>query len=305
MTHVHRIRVPQAEPKEYTSLGFQRHLWGFLHKGGQEAFRLRVERRSRAGGGIPRWLKDASEIEFLGYEDQRCELLFTAPLLGDVMEADDRRPLFEPAWKQDQTILELLEDSIIDALSPKPEGEWLDDGLLDTIEGELKSMFRRFPSLSWENGRTIDVNQDSLPRFAALRRSTPPKQQCRVTGKLEAIRHSDHAFALVIDDGRTIRGVAPPEQDERLQGHWGKRVLVQGEAVFRPSGSLLRVEARQIEAAEERDAVWSCIPQPLFSAAELQHYSEPQSRSGVRSTFGKWPGDETDEQILAAMRAMR
>ena len=306
MTHLHRIRLPElTPPSEYKSLGFQRNLWAFLYKGSQEAFRLRVEGRSKATGGLPKWLKHASEIEFLGYNDDRRELHFTAPRLGDVMTADDRQPLFQASWDREQSILEVLEDSIHDAVSPAPSGEWLDDGLLHTLEDELKAIFGRFPTLSWENGRSLDVSGETLPRFAALRSRTPQPQECRVTGKLESIRHSTHAFALLLDDGSTVRGIAAPEQDDNLKGHWGKRVLVLGQAIFRPSRDLLRVEARKIEAAEERDDVWSFTPQPLFPDAELKTYSQPQSKSGVRSTFGKWPGDESDEQILAALRGLK
>lgn len=306
MTHLHRIRLPElTQPHEYRSIGFQRSLWAFLHKGSQEAFRLRVEGRSRAAGNLPKWLKHASEIEFLGYEEERKELLFTAPKLGAVMEADDRQPLFPPSWTRDQSILEVLEDSIHDAVSASPTGEWLDDGLLRTLEEELKPMLGRFPKLSWENGRSVDVSEQTLPRFAALRTRTPQPQECRVVGKLEAIRHSTHAFMLVLDDGTKVRGIAAPEQDEKLKGHWGERVLVLGQAVFRPSMDLLRVDAREIEAAEERDDVWSFAPKPLFPEAELKACTQPQSKSGVRSTFGKWPGDETDEQILEALRNLR
>jgi hypothetical protein len=250
-------------------------------------------------------LKHASEIEFLGYEEDRKELLFTAPALGDVMGADDRQALFKPSWGRDQSILEVLEESILDAVSATPTGEWLDDGLLRTLEEELKPMLGRFPTLSWENGRSLDVSEQTLPQFSALRSRTPQPQECRVTGKLEAIRHSTHAFVLLLDDGSMVRGIAPPEQDENLKGYWGKRVLVLGQAIFRPSMDLLRVEAREVQAAEERDKVWSFVPKPLFPEAELKTFSQLQSKSGIRSTFGGWPGDETDEQILAALRNLR
>ena len=305
MNHVHCIRVPESSSTEYRSLGFQRHLFNFLHKGGQEALRLRVESRSRAGGAVPRWLRDASEIEFLGYGEAWGELLFEAPELGQIMQADDRTSLFEPAWQPEQTALELLEMSIGDALTPEPDTEWLDDGLLDTIETELKPVFRRFGHLEWRNGRTIKVDSTSLESFAVLRQKTPTPQECRIYGKLEAIRHSDHAFALVLENKHVIRGMATPDLDEKLKDHWGKMVMVHGAAVFRPSKTLLRVEARDLELAQPQDNIWSFEPQPLFSETELYAFTEAQSHGGVRSTFGKWPGNETDEEVLAALRSMK
>jgi hypothetical protein len=305
MEHVHRIRVPNSAKSGFRSLGFQRPLFNFLHKGGQEALRLRVENRSRAAGSMPRWLKEATEIEFLGYGDAEGELLFQAPLLGQVMDHDERVSLFEPVWQPDQTALELLEASISGALGRKPDTEWLDDGLLDTIGSELKPIFRRFGHLEWRNGKSVKVDARSLESFAALRQCTPLPQECRICGKLEAIRHSDHAFALVLENKHVIRGVAAPEISEKLKDHWGKMVIVHGEAVFRPSKSLLRVEARDLEPALASDSIWSYEPQPLFSEIEINTFTEAQGQGGVRSAFGKWPGDESEEEILKALRSLR
>jgi len=305
MNQVHHIRVPEFSCNEYRSLGYQRHLFNFLQKGGQEALRLRVESRSRASGTMPRWLKDASEIEFLGYGDAPGDLTFQAPALGPIMQSDDRSPLFAPSWLPTQSVLELLEGSIEDALSTSPDSEWLDDGLLDTIDTELRPIFRRFSSIEWRNGREVKMNRESLLSFSALRQKTPSTQECRIYGKLEAIRHSDHAFALVLEDKHIIRGVAMPDLDEKLKRQWGTMVVVHGEAVFRPSKSLLRVEARDIEPAQPKDAVFSYIPQPLFSENEIGNFSESQAKDGIRSIFGKWPGTETEEEIIAGLRKMR
>jgi len=305
MDHVHRIRVPETALRGFRSLGFQRHLFNFLHKGGQEALRLRVENRSRAAGTMPRWLKEATEIESLGYGDAEGELLFQAPQLGDVMDHDERVSLFEPVWQPDQTVLELLEASISGALGPKPDTEWLDDGLLDTIGSELKPIFKRFGHLEWRNGKSIKVDARSLVNFAALRQSTPLPQECRISGKLEAIRHSDHAFALVLENKHVVRGVAAPEISEKLKDHWGKMVIVFGEAIFRPSKSLLRIEARDLESAQTSDSIWSFEPQPLFSQMDLSALTETQNQGGVRSAFGKWPGDESVEELMESLRSLR
>lgn len=305
MDHVHRILVPNSAKSGFRSLGYQRPLFNFLHKGGQEALRLRVENRSRAAGSMPRWLKEATEIEFLGYGDTEGELLFQAPQLGHVMDHDERVSLFPPVWRPDQTALELLEASISGALGRKPDAEWLDDGLLDTIGSELKPIFRRFGHLEWRNGKSIKVDAKSLESFAALRQSTPLPQECRISGKLEAIRHSDHAFALVLENKHFVRGVAAPEISEKLKDHWGKMVIVFGEAIFRPSKSLLRVEARDLEPAQSSDSIWSFEPQPLFSQMDLSAITEAQSQGGVRSAFGKWPGDESVDELMESLRSLR
>lgn len=306
MTHIHRIRVPEPVQARTHSLCFQKNLWGLLLEGSQQALRLRVEGRSKAKGPVPLWLKDASQVEFKGYGKLPGELLFMAPTLGTVMEQDERQPLFPRAFTPDQTALELLEESITDAISLNRDSLWLDDAFLDSLEGHLKPIFKETPNLHWANGKSLDLMPESVAHFETLRREMPPKQWCRVTGKLEVIRHSDHAFALILEDGRAIRGVADPELDPTMKKWWGEKVVVEGQAVFRPSQNLLRIEAHQIDLAGARDAIWSALPRPLFPDLSLQEVHETQGpKTGLAAIIGKWPGDESDEALLDALEALR
>lgn len=306
MTHIHRISVPELAQTRAYALGFQKNLWGLLLEGSQQALRLRVEGRSKAKGPAPQWLKDASQVEFKGYGNRPGELLFSAPALGEVMEQDDRQPLFPRPYSPDQTALELLEESIADAMALRRDSEWMDEAFLDTLGGHLKPIFKETPSLHWANGKSMDLNPESVGRFEALRRETPPKQWCRVSGKLEVIRHSDHAFALMLADGRAIRGVADPELDPTMKKWWGEKVVIEGQAVFRPSQNLLRVEAHKIDLAEKEDAIWSALPAPLFPDLALHALQEPQGpKTGLAAIVGRWPGDESDEELLEALESLR
>lgn len=306
MNHLHRIRVPDISVLETHRLGFQRDLWAFLLEGSQQALRLRVEGRSKAKGPIPKWLKDSTQVEFLGYGNHECELVFTSPALGSTMEQDDRQPLFGRQYDPEQSALELLEESVQDALSLNRDSAWMDDGFLDTLESNLKPIFKSTPQLEWANGRVLNLNPEAVASLDTLRRETPPKQWCRVSGKLEVIRHSDHAFALVLTDGRAIRGVADPELDPLLKLWWGEKVVADGYAVFRPSQNLLRIEAQKIELAEGRDEVWSAIPEPLFPDLKLQTLHEVQgTKSGLAALIGRWPGNESDEELFSALQALR
>jgi hypothetical protein len=305
MTQIHRICVPDVAAGGVHRLGFQKNLWGFLLEGTHQALRLRVEGRSRAKGPLPQWLKEASQVEFQGYGDRPGELLFMAPALGSILDQDERQPLFPRAFTPDQTALELLEESIQDAIQLRRDSSWMDDAFLNSLETHLTALFKDTPALHWANGNVVDLNLESISRFDVLRRETPPKQRCRVTGKLEVIRHSDHAFALVLEDGRAIRGVAEPDLGPTLKKWWGEKVVVEGQAVFRASQNLLRIEAQTIDLAEERDAIWSAVPMPLFPDLRVQELHEVQGpKTGLAAIIGKWPGDESDEDLFAALEKL-
>ena len=79
--------------------------------------------------------------------------------------------------------------------------------------------------------------------------------------------------------------------------------MIDGLAVFRPSGRLLRIEAEGIEPAAEADlGVWSRQPRPTFAALAEHHLFQAQGpRTGINAIIGQWPGDETEEEFLAAL----
>lgn len=132
----------------------------------------------------------------------------------------------------------------------------------------------------------------------------PDDRRVIVAGKIEMIRHSDRRFTLILPAGEVLRGIASARVDlEDVAGLFGKPALVSGTARFHPSGSLLRVEADRIEPASADDvAVFSAAPTPLLD--DLDPHARrlsPGPGSGLDAIVGQWPGDESDEEILAAL----
>lgn len=84
---------------------------------------------------------------------------------------------------------------------------------------------------------------------------------------------------------------------------WGQPAQVSGLAKFRPSGSILRIEAERIEPASEHDLVlWGTLPAPIFGLQDERSLRQPQGpRSGVNAVFGHLPGEESDEEIIEAL----
>jgi hypothetical protein len=77
---------------------------------------------------------------------------------------------------------------------------------------------------------------------------------------------------------------------------------VSGWAKYRTSGDVLRIEADAIEAAEDGLSVLSRVPTSLLPALDLRSLHKPQGpRSGVSAVMGRWPGDETDDEVDALL----
>jgi len=116
-------------------------------------------------------------------------------------------------------------------------------------------------------------------------------------------------FTLIPESGVQVRGVVASEAIDlaALAALWGRKVVVSGFARFRPSGSLVRVEAERIEPAEEHDvALWSALPWPNFGGPlDERSLRQPQGpTTGVGAILGQLPDEESDEEIIEALERL-
>ena len=140
------------------------------------------------------------------------------------------------------------------------------------------------------DGAPIRIDAECVEALGRLRRAIPPDQHVRVAGKLDVLRLSDRMFTLILASGARVRGVvAGHGVDLSALGElWGQDVVVTGVAKFRPSGSVLRIEAERIERANDRDlSLWSAEPRPIFGVLDeraLRQAARTSIRVSVRSS---------------------
>lgn len=79
-------------------------------------------------------------------------------------------------------------------------------------------------------------------------------------------------------------------------------MLLLGRAVYRTSGSLLRVDAQAVESAEGQASLFSRVPPPRLEKVTVPRAAgRGQGWQAFSSYFGKWPGTETDEEWAAIL----
>ena len=286
-----------------------RDLLGVLIEGAQGALRLRLEGRSRTPGPAPKWLRQAARFEVLGFEEGSTVVALAAP---SVREANPRGfaqgHLFQD-FDPDLSSLQLFEESLGEALRGRDESDLFDQALLGVMfqfKKVLGTGVERIEMHDRANGGSrICLDRNRLGQVEHLIRQTPPDQRVRLAGQLDTIRHSDRMFVLVLEDGQSIRGLAETVDPRQLAALFGHQAVVSGKAVFRPSGSVLRIEIDQLEPAGADASVWSHMPRPALGGAESKPLTRSQGpRSGVNRIFGQWPGEESEEEILQALEGL-
>jgi len=271
---------------------------------------------SRALGRPPSWFVRASTMRFadMSRGDGFTRLHFEVPPFGEAAaELYEQKELPAYATRPDpsDTALDLLGDLLYDVVHEERDSYRFDGNVLKRLGGfsatasrwGVESLALHGHRLSQQTPPLVDAQ---ISRCAeTLRVMMPSPVRARVAGKLDMIRASDGSFGLLLESGEAVHGVLLADGTSALRELWNRPVVVEGRAAFRPSGSLLCLEAEGMALATQADLFFSKVPTPRAAKLERGEFMKPQTRTtGLGAIFGKWPGDETEEQLLAAIQEM-
>jgi hypothetical protein len=281
------------------SAGVLRDLLDLVIDGASRATRLLVEGRSTAPGTAPLWLGDASEVRVQGVHAGSLTLqVASQPLSAAVPQALASE--LGIATDSQMTAMDLLLDAVDDARQGRRDSDRLDYGLLQTF-AKCKGLFGRGATkLSFERagGKTIGVTEAEVATFQKLANETPKPKVDRVVGVLDSLTMSTGSIALTLDDDSSLKGHLGVDIDlEAAKQLLGSEVVVEGLVTFRTSGRAQRIEIDHVRKATARDDVWKRAPKGEMRQANLPV-------GPLSPYFGLWPGDETDDQIFAALREL-
>ena len=274
--------------------------------------RMAVEGSSTGRGRTPTWLAAASDVRLSGYSHEGTDTLLELqlPPLGeaaaDIYAQEEFWPTKPPP---ETTAIDVLAETVGEVAIGNAESLRYDHSLLDRLARLGKVLSDRLESISLiQTARSVvPLNRAVVENARELIHRTPPPQQVRVVGKLDMIRHSTRSFALELEDGSEVHGVLEDHQGVESLSQWfGRPVLVLGKAVYRPSGSLLRVDALAVESGEGQPTLFSNVPPPRSAKAAAPRTAPGgQAWKAFSSYFGKWPGGESGEEWAAIMQDLR
>ena len=277
-----------------------------LHDTLVDSVRMGFLHTSRMRGRIPRGLEAAANVRFVGMEgsgDDLTKLHFKVARFGDVAgELFDQRQLWDDGPKPEQTAFDLLALSLGDVRNQRGDSSRYDHGLLNRFAKYRSSLKRGVDSILIDGSKSKEACIDPVLVDAAesLSKQTPPSRRVRLCGKLDMLGVSRKVMGLYLEDGTLVTALWNTEDFAGLAGYLDKDVVIEGLAVFRPSGRLLRIDADAIDSAGSRDSYFSVLPLPgvVDYAAALR--VRPGS-SPYKDLLGMIPGEESDEEFLKAI----
>ena len=277
----------------------------------ERGLRLAIQGESVKRGKVPAWLENAVDLNLTGLKTGSTVLAIEARTFGDTIGShlQNQEQGFNQVLPTD-TALSLVGKSVKDATAENLESNYYDAGVLNSLL-ELKGFFKTYANTVelCSEGQTqpeFVLSSPDMEKVEKLKKGTPEPQAFVVSGLLDEIEHSNRRFHLMLDDGRAISGRVDEEfmTIEGLRDLWGKPVTVKGMVYFKPSGKVQLLEAQLIGAVEPGDEIFDEMP---VADTTLEMFDTTHLKPGYISPFkeirGTWPGDESIEQILEALRA--
>lgn len=278
-----------------------------------DAVRMGFLHSSRPRGRVSNVLRGAANVRFLGHSGIEGDTLlhFAAPTFGSVAaDLFEQRVLWDENPKPEETAFELLAAALHDVAGRRTDSSSFDPGLLRRI-GRYKRVLSlgidRISMPDAARGQDERIDSEVVAAASELYAVLPMPRRVRVTGRLDVMAASRGLLKLAIRPGEVVaalwEGSTPIES---LREFFNRDIVLEGMGVFRPSGSLLRVDADAVEHASARDDFFRQLPTASINkdyrnAARLT----PGERSVYAQLRGALAGSETDEEFEAALASLR
>jgi hypothetical protein len=276
----------------------------------ERGLRLAIEGESVKRGALPKWLGQSLDLTVTGLARGSTVLKLEAPLLGETVgDRISQQDMWYTPPAPNDTAFTLLSWSVRDTTAENLESDYYDGGVLSGLLA-LKSVLKTEASsielyAKGRPGENFKLGMAEMDKVERLKQRMPEPRAFLVSGHLDAIEHSRKRFQLLLSDGQVVPGRVDVEfmDAEAMREFWGKKVTIKGTVYFRPSGKIQLLESHLIKLMEDGEQIFEAMPQEQTEAEFARTMSHAAERRGwLRNVWGKWPGDEPVEDLLAALK---
>lgn len=274
-------------------------LLDWLTEGIDRALRLRIEGRSVALGPRPKWSLASQSIRVERLERGSIDLILASPPIGELL-----RPY--PLWMQPglflgrpdpaQTPIDLFAEAVRDAARGHDDADTLDAPLLSHIASVTGLLDAGAEAVLLgagpEGAASATLRRQDVPQIVAMSERAPETRRVRLAGELDTVSVSTGAFILMVN-GAPLRGVTSQMTSGQARDLLGRRVLAEGDVVYRPSGSPLRFDASWMRLATEHDDVWAHLP----TTPRARRVDTPKVAGFADIFEGLEPDDDDDAAV--------
>ena len=286
---------------------------GLLLEGARLATRFAIEGWSVRKGPRPAWLDSACAVQITGLTAGSAVIAMEVPTLQEADATkfgdEEQMSLLQEIDRGfgEQTAVDLFGEVLASVVERDVDDVVADRALLDVCVRFAKVSGDGFDGVRLEGlyGRDepLVITRDHVPQIEMLRDETPPPQAIRIAGMLDTISASRSDVILKLKEGTKVPARMEDHDPDVLKALFGKAVVVSGMAHYRPSGRLLMVDVDSIGEAGAGDHLFEAVPVARKRLPVATPVAQDDS-TGVSAFFGIWPGEESEEELLEALKAI-
>lgn len=276
----------------------------------ERALRLAIEGSSLKKGQLPRWLREAVDFNITDIKKGSTVLSLEAPQLIEVAaEQISQQNLWIDLPEPNDTALSIWANSFNEAISEKYGSELYDKGLLASFVS-FKDFVDKYAQ-SIEIDSTYDkkinklrIDNQQIEKIQKLTAAIPESRKILLCGIVDVIEHFAGRFKLSLENGERIQGeIERANLDlETMRNYWGKKVTLRGTAEYKPNGKIRFLKAdllKPFEPSEKLFEEYMIFEEPKKTVYEIT--KSKKSFSALKEIWGKWPGDESIDDIITAL----
>jgi hypothetical protein len=272
----------------------------------ERGLRLAIEGQSSKTGPAPKWLAKATDFIFTGLQKGSTVLNIEAPYLKDaIADQTVQQDIWGIKPEPEDTAISYISRSVRATSAEDLESDYYDSGVLLSFLGMKPFLAEHAKSIQIhcddKKDEDFSIDMPVIEKVEKLKVKIPEPQAFMLAGRLEEVAYSRKRFSLDMADGQVIQGQIDEEfvDVEDLRRFWGKKVTMKGTVSYKPSGKIRLFEAQMIKLIEEGEEVFETAPavQTEFEFAR-QLTAESTRRNWLDDIRGKWPGDETIDDLV-------
>ena len=274
----------------------------------ESATRLLAIGRGQGRGRNPRWLNRSIDFKVTGLRSGSTLIDIEAPTFGDTAEeVFAQADFWKPYPDLGSTALDVAFLATREACSSKPEGERFDKAVVDSIasyQRVISNSEERLVFINLEDGEEeLILNQQNLAGVRNRSSDIPNPRAYTVSGILDQIEYKSGKLLLRVGDNKSLLGklVRDKVDVETLRSLWGKPTIIEGIVHFKVNGDPRFILARRIAENTLDHDLFERMPS---EAAPQLKESFKATNFDLMSLWGKWPGDETYEELIETLEAM-
>jgi len=203
---------------------------------------------------------------------------------------------------QQLTPMALVIKSFRSALIDSEDKDNLDKSLLQSLIKFKKNFTGKNQVFHLSNRQTvpeIELKIDDFKKIELLEENIPEPGKVSVLGTFDELKYSKQKVVLITHDGTINATVGDEALFLQMLEYVGKELTITGMAHYKPNGKLSFIEISNFSEPGKADKYFAKIPQALSVQQQIDYQlKERKSLNPFASIIGKWPGEESWEEII-------